>query len=138
MTLSSISQPPSIQSVAEMHERGCGRRQRGPDGPRHFERKPHPVLETAAVFVGTEIRQRRQERLQEIAMRHVKLDDIKARQYGPASRGDERVAHAAQPFLAQGNRGLKAVGERDIRRSGRHPAFPRPFQYRDPSGGCCP
>ena len=56
-------------------------------------------------------------------MSHVKFDDIKARQHGPASRRDECIAHPGQSFLAQWNGGLETVGERDIRRSGRHPGF---------------
>ena len=62
----SMSQPPGTQSVADMRiQTGLLGRERRAHRIEHFERKAHPVLEAAAVFVVALVRQRRQELVQQ-------------------------------------------------------------------------
>ena len=60
-----------------------------PDGFKHFERKPQPVFDAAAIRVGAEVGQRREERCQQIAVCHVQLEHIEARLQAESGRAHE-------------------------------------------------
>ena len=84
-TVSSIVMP-SRGAVDRRHpheQRPVGR----PDGAHrldHLEREPHPALERAAVLVGPPVGQRREELVQQVAVRGVQLDDVEAGGRAPA------------------------------------------------------
>ena len=106
----SMSQPPGAQSVPDTRivtGRSCGERRA--HGVEHFQREPHPVLEAAAVVVVALVRQRREELVQQIAVRAVQLHGVEAE---PARRAAAAAANAS-----------------------RIPARPR---GRAPTGGCSP
>ena len=78
---SSIVQPPSVQSEAEMrsHKGGVQARPRGRLG--HFAQDSRAVFEAAAVFVGARVDERREELVYQVAVGGVDLDKS-----NPASR----------------------------------------------------
>ena len=79
-TESSIVQPPSAQSVAEMRTKsGSSSGQRVAHRAHHLAQQPHAVLERAAVLVGALVGQRREELVQQVAVRGVQLDDAGTR-----------------------------------------------------------
>ena len=90
----SMSQPPATQSVAEIRaQTGLRGRERGAHGVEDLEREAHAVLEAAAVVVVALVGERRQELVQQVAVRGVQLD---------ARRG--RGARRAAPPAAKSSR----------------------------------
>jgi hypothetical protein len=70
------------QSVAEMRTAiGFARATRA-HRVEHLEREARAVLEAAAVRVGAPVRQRREEARQQVAVRHVQLDQVEAGRVG--------------------------------------------------------
>ena len=91
------SQPPSTQSVADTRmptglSLGKHRAHRVED----FERIAHAVFQRAAIFVGAPVGDRRQELMQEIAVRAVQLERVDAEPLG-AFRGWRRRRRAPAP-----------------------------------------
>src|SRR5262249_56154405 len=62
-----------------------------------LERKAHAVLQAAAVRVVAPVRDRREELVQEVAMRAMELDGIDPEPRGALSRRCEGIADALQP-----------------------------------------
>ena len=92
------SQPPSTQSVRGHAD--ADRllvRKRLAHRVEHFERKAHAVRQRAAILIGALVGNRRQELVQEIAVRGMHLDGIDAEPLGALGGGDERLAHALEP-----------------------------------------
>src|ERR1700749_1428322 len=69
-TASSPVMPPSAQSVAEIRPDigWFGGGQVRPHGYKHFKRKAHPVVQRAAIFVGTLVGKRRDEAREQITV----------------------------------------------------------------------
>ena len=67
-----------------------------------FQRKPHPVGERAAVLVGALVGERRQELVQQVAVRPVQLEPVDAEGQRPPRRGDEAVADPLQALGIEG------------------------------------
>ena len=61
----------------------------GPHRVHDLEQQPDPVLEGAAVRVLAVVRERREELVQQVAVRGVQLDQVEARRDRPAGRGRE-------------------------------------------------
>ena len=103
---------PACQSVAEMRTRD--RLLRGPRRAHrveHLEREAHAVLERAAVLVGAPVRERREEARQQVAVRHVQLEQVEAGPLG-AARRRARSRRARGPCRARSI----ARGDRAVRR----------------------
>ena len=87
---SSTVTPPSIQSVTESRAVSGNRsghtfRTAG----ERLQQKPNPILETAAVVVGSLIGQRREELVREIAVREVEFQPLKPGRERPLRRRDK-------------------------------------------------
>ncbi len=65
-----------------------------PDRAHHFERKPHAVLHRAAIDVGAVVGDRRQELVQQIAVRRVDLENIEAGPAGADGGVDKGLCYA--------------------------------------------
>jgi len=105
----SRSQPPSTQSTADT--RTHTGRSAGEDGAHrveHLERKAQPVLEAAAVVVVAVVGQRRQELMQQVAVRGMDLDPLDAQPRGAAGGGHEGLAHARQALGVERERRVLA------------------------------
>jgi hypothetical protein len=86
----------------------------GPHGARGFESEAHPVVQRPAVFIGAMIGDGRKERMRQIAVREMQLDQIETDakralgriDEGLADAGDVLAGHGARrvPFVAKGNR----------------------------------
>ena len=98
----------------------------------HFEREAHAVLEAAAIFVVAPVRERRQELVQQIAVRAVELDGIDAEPRGAPRRLGEASRTRASPARSSATGGLLAFGEGD--RATAPPSASRSAA----SGGICP
>ncbi len=98
-TVCSRSQPCSTQSVADTRTPTGIRRDRRAHRLEHLEREAHAVLQRAAILVVALVGERREELVQQVAMRRVQLDRLRARAAPPASpRRRRRPAPApAQP-----------------------------------------
>ncbi len=125
-TDSASVQPPSTQSCALM--RTPSGRLAGPRRAHrveHLQRKPDPVLEGAAVGIVAAIGDRRQELVQQVAMRHVQLDGVDADPLRAPRGVDEGVAHAGESRGVQRVGRALAFGVRDRRRRERSSSRPR-------------
>ena len=119
-----MSQPPGTQSVAEM------RAQTGSVGGKglahhleDLERKAHPVLQAAAVFVVALVGDRREELVQQVAVRGVDLDAVEA-EPGRAPRGGGEIgAHLGQAVGIERERRVLA---RRVRHGRGRDGTPRP------------
>ena len=76
----------------------------GADRVQDLERKAHAILQTAPVGIVAVIRDRRQEFMQEIAVRRMQLDAVEAESHGPLRGGHETVAHRAERRSIEGQR----------------------------------
>ena len=77
----------------------------GAHGLDHLEREAHAVLARAAVPVLAPVGQRREELVEQVAVRGVHLDDVEAGGQGAPGGGDERLAHLGQLVDGQRVRG---------------------------------
>jgi hypothetical protein len=93
------------------------RRKRCPHRIEHFERKSHPVLEAAPVFVGTAISDRREELVKQIAMRPVDLDTFESDSASPASGRREVITYARKSCFIERERDIFVLRMRDRGRS---------------------
>ena len=123
-----MSQPPSTQSVdRDAHEQ---RRALGPhraDRGDHLAQQARAIVERAAVFVVALIAQRRQELVNQIAVRRVDLDHANARfPRAPRARG-ESGDDFADAVARQRLRHRIVVGERQ--RARRHDLRPSAFRF---------
>src|SRR6185312_14481964 len=94
-----------------------------------LERIAHAVLERAAIFVGALVRNRRQELMQQVAVRAVHLDCVDAEPLGAFGGGDKGVADPRETRVVQRKRRGFAL----LVRNGRWPlrlpaAFIRRYQ----------
>ena len=93
-------------------------RPHGAAGGEDLEREARAVLERAAVLVGAHVRQRRQERRQQVAVRHVDLEEVEPGRGRAPGRGHEVVAHRVHVgarHLARDLVDAGAVGQRGRR-----------------------
>nr|GEU28584.1 hypothetical protein [Tanacetum cinerariifolium] len=102
-------------------DRAVGRK-RGAHGVEHLERKAGAVFQRAAVFVGAQVRQRREELVQQVAVRGMDLDGVDADVRRPARRCREAVADAAQAVLVERGGRHVVVADRHGGRRDRLPA----------------
>ena len=112
----STSQPPSTQSVrgdAHRH-RPVGREGRA-HRVEHFEREAHPVLEAAAIFVGAAVRERRQELVQQVAVRAVQLDRGEIEPGGAPAASAKASRMRSSPARSSSSGGFSSVSERERR-----------------------
>jgi hypothetical protein len=89
-----------------------------------LERQAQAVLEAAAVVVGALVRQRRDELVEEIAVRRVELDEIEAEPVGAPCGRDEIGGHLGDVLARHRPRRVPARVERHRRRG--H-GLPRPL-----------
>ena len=82
----------------------------------HLKREAQPVLEAAAIFVGPHVGQRRQELVQQIAVRTVELDRSEIEPSSPDRRIGERLPHPIEPSPIEFNRRVLSIFERERRR----------------------
>ena len=83
-----MSQPPGTQSVAEIRTHtGLLGREGGAHDVEDLEREAHAVLEAAAVLVVALVGDRREELVQQVAVRGVDLDAVEAEPRGAPRRG---------------------------------------------------
>ena len=96
-TESSTVQPPSVQSVAEMRTKS-GDDPARPRAPRSTvsQRKRMRFSKRAAVFIGALVAQRREKTVQQIAVRRVDLDDLRARLRARAAPPAQRRRESAR------------------------------------------
>ncbi len=74
-----MSQPPSVQSVAEMRTKSgmpSGKTLR--DGIHNLDQEPDAILEAAAILVSAFVGERRKELVDEVTVRCVQLDHVEA------------------------------------------------------------
>jgi hypothetical protein len=100
-TESSAVQPPSTQSLAEMRSSSGGRPATPPHVLDDLEHQAHPAREVAAVAVGARVGQRREELVQQVAVRRVHLDHVEAGGERAAGGGDEVGAHLRDALLVE-------------------------------------
>ena len=88
----------------------------------HLEAEPHAVVERAAVGVGPRVAERREELVQQVAVRGVDLDDLDAEM--PRANGcrPKRLYDRAQPLRVERLRHWIGRRERPIVRACRRPA----------------
>ena len=89
----------------------------------HLEREAHAVLERAAVLIGALVRQRRQELMQKIPVRAVKLDEVEAESRGANGCLRKSVADTAKPRVVERDRRVITRVERHGGRRHRLPAM---------------
>ena len=97
---------------AQAHEQRLVHGPGVPDGARDFQQQPHAVLEGAAVGVGAGVRQRRQELVQQVAVRGVNLDGVEAGHLGAAGGLREVGGDAGNVVGCHGARGGERVAVR--------------------------
>jgi hypothetical protein len=98
----SRSQPPSTQSVADTRTHtGTWAGTAAAHGFEDLEREAHPLVQAAAVGVAALVADRRQELMQQVAMRAVQLDAVEAGAHRTHRRVDEGTAHAHQAGVVQ-------------------------------------
>ncbi len=108
-----MSQPPSTQSVTERRtSKGNRSGQTRTNGRDHFAERAGAIIERTAVFVGALIAQRRQKAVEQISVRGVNLDHLRAglqRSQGgvgkrPHDALDSRVIQFCRNDIARGKR----------------------------------
>ena len=104
--LCSRSQPPSIQSVPEIRtSRGAVSGSTAAHGIDRLEQQPGAVLEGAAVVVVAAVRQRREELVEQVAVRRVDLDGVEADVHGaPGGVGEGAARRSAISSTVEGCR----------------------------------
>ena len=90
-----MSQAPSTQSLAETRTQTGRFGKGGAHRFEHLQRKPQPVFQAAAVLVAPLVGDRRQELVQQIAVRGVDLDAGEPEPDRAQRGGDEVVPHLA-------------------------------------------
>ena len=116
--------PPSTQSLTERRAPSISSGHRARDGLGDLDDEPHAVLQRAAPAVGALVGERRQELVQQVAMRAVQLDEVEAGALGApgAPRRTGRSGPRSRPRSA-----------RAARASPRRRRWPRPRRSaRDP------
>src|SRR3984957_10377689 len=88
----------------------------------HFERIPHPVLQRSAIFVGALVGDRRQELVQQIAVRAMQLNGVDTQPAGAPRGFDEGLANPLEPHDIEYERLQLAILVRDLRRPHRLPS----------------
>src|SRR5882762_6141038 len=73
-------------------------------GLEHFERKAPALLHGAAILVAAMVAERRQELIEQIAVRAVQLDDVEAQPRAARRRVDEGLLDALQAHRIEGDR----------------------------------
>ncbi len=91
----------------------------------HLEGEAHPVLEAAAVVVAALVGQRREELVQQVAMRGMDLRRLDAETRGPPRGGGEPVADALHVLAVEHARRDLALGMGERRRGLGQPAAGR-------------
>ena len=131
--------PPSLDPVGgrDAHAHRQIGRHCGTHGIEHFERKAHAVFQRAAVVVDAVVRQRRQELVQQVAMRGMQFDDIQAEAGGAAGGVDEAVADTGEAGLIECHRRWLVGQVRDGGRCHRLPAAGLRRDQRAAIPGCC-
>ena len=94
---------------AQAHEEGQVVGPDVPHGADDFEQQPGAVFEGAAVVVGARVRQRREELVQQVAVRGVDLHSVEPRDLRAAGGGGKGAHHAAQFVGAHHRRGGEEV-----------------------------
>src|SRR5260221_1911926 len=111
-------------------------REGGAHRVKDFERKPHAVLQAATILIVAPVGERRQELVQQIAVRAVELDGMDSEPGGAPGRCNEGLSRPREPVSVEGDRRVIAVLLGDRRRRERlpatctvgcdlHPPFPR-------------
>ncbi len=94
-TASRGEMPSGTQSLAEMRtDIGLSSGHTARTARNTLKWKPHAVLETAAIFVGALVGERRDERRHQVAVRVMQLEPVKAGTLRHLRRADELVAHS--------------------------------------------
>jgi hypothetical protein len=115
--------PAIVHPVGRRHpdDHRLAGREGGAHGVHDLDDQPDAVLERTAVTVGPLVRQRRQELVQQVAVRGVHLDDVEAGLVGPARARGERIDDAGD--LGGVHRaGLCEAGEGHVARADDRPA----------------
>src|SRR6266702_2987984 len=92
-------------------------------GARNLERKAHARLRRAAVVVAAPVGDRRDEAVQQIAVRRMQLDGVEADAYGALRRADEGLANARDVVTGHLARRLPAGREGNRRWRNRLPGI---------------
>ena len=97
-----MSQPPSTQSIAETRTpTGIEAGQRCAHRIEHLERKAHALGQRATVRIGAPIGDRRQELVQQVAVRRMQLDGIEPEPLRAQCGVHEGPAHARKPRVVE-------------------------------------
>src|ERR1700733_1258651 len=98
------------------------RRKHRAHGIEHFERITHPVLQGPAIFIGALVGDRRQELVQQIAVRAMQLDGVDTQPAGAPRGFDEGLANALEPHDIEYERLQLAILVRHLGRPHRLPS----------------
>src|SRR6185437_822012 len=119
--------PAALDPVRRGNAQGDGPicREHGTHSIEHLEREAHPILQAAAIFVSAAVRQRREELVEQIAVRAVQLNGGETEL--SATRGGlrKRLANTRQSVSVQLERRVFSLEERDGRGRDRLPAVRR-------------
>ena len=96
-------------------------RPHGADRGEHFERVAQPVRQSAAVLVGAPVRQRRDERREQVAVRAVQLEQIEAAAQPHLRGAHELLLHALHVVARHRARRLIPLAVRDRRGAEQRP-----------------
>ena len=111
-----VERPAAVDPVGarQTHAQRTRGGPRGANGVEHLERERDALVERSAISVSAGIRDRRQEFVQQVAVRHVQLECIDARALCAARAFRERVADRCQALRVQRGRWrlVRGVGDR--------------------------
>ena len=121
-----VGAPAGIVLDREAHEQRLGRRPVGAHAFHHLDGEPHPVKFAAAILVVAHVGERREELVDQVAVRHVEIENVEARLVG----APRRLAPALDDFGNLGPReGARSRIGRwrvDAARRDQLPPFPIP------------